>query len=89
MKSELLLRQPDYNPDKLLDTLIDRFSLTSDAALSRLLSVDPPVISGIRHRKLAVGASMLLRMHEVSDLSVHELRSLMGTAHLESKKSQD
>jgi len=40
--------------------------------------VAPPVISKIRHHRLPVGASLLIRMHEVSDLSIRDLRYLMG-----------
>lgn len=68
----------EYDPNNLLDALIDRLGLKNDAALSRLLEVAPPVISKIRHRRLPVGASLLIRMHEVSDLSIQELRALMG-----------
>src|SRR6478735_2253424 len=73
-----LTSQVTYNPDNLLDSLIERLNLKNDAALSRALEVAPPVISKIRHRRLPVGASMLIRMHEVTDLSIAELRSLMG-----------
>jgi plasmid maintenance system antidote protein VapI len=67
-----------YNPDHLLDNLIKKLSLKNDAALSRALEVAPPLISKIRHRRVPVGASLLIRMHEVSDMSVRELRDLMG-----------
>src|SRR6476619_7092203 len=73
-----LTSQVTYNPDNLLDALIDKLNLKNDAALSRALEVAPPVISKIRHRRLPVGASLLIRMHEVSDLSIKELRVLMG-----------
>jgi hypothetical protein len=68
----------DYDPNKLLDALCERLKLRNDAALSRLLEVAPPVISKIRHRRLPVGASMLLRMHEECNLTISELRRLMG-----------
>lgn len=68
----------DYNPNRLLDTLIQNMGLKNDAALSRLLEVAPPVISKVRHYRLPVGASLLIRMHEVSDLSIRDLRYLMG-----------
>ncbi len=73
-------RQPpdSYQPGRLLDSLIDRLALKNDAALSRLLEVEAPTISKIRHRRLRIGAALLLRMHEVSDLSIAELRELMG-----------
>jgi hypothetical protein len=68
----------DYEPNRLLDHLVDRLNLKNDAALARLLDVAPPVISKIRHYRLAIGASLLIRMHEVSDISIGNLRILMG-----------
>lgn len=67
-----------FNPNHLLDTIIERMHLKNDAALCRLLSVAPPIVSKIRHGRLAVGASLLIRMHEEADISIRELRELMG-----------
>ena len=67
-----------YDPDQLLAYLIGRLKLKNDAALSRAVEVSPPVVSKIRHRRLPVTASLLIRMHEVSTLSIAELRQLMG-----------
>jgi hypothetical protein len=78
MTTQPLFTQESYNPNNLLDVLIKKLNLKNDAALSRALEVAPPVISKIRHRRLPVGASLLIRMHEVSTLSVRELRDLMG-----------
>ena len=68
-----------YNPDNLLDAIIAKLKLKNDAALSRALKVAPPVISKIRHRTLPIGATILLRMHDVSDFSIRELRALMAS----------
>lgn len=73
-----LSSQESYNPNRLLDTLREKMKLKNDAALSRALEVAPPVISKIRHRTLPVGASLLIRMHEVTEMSIRELRDLMG-----------
>jgi hypothetical protein len=70
--------QFQYDPNNLLESLIERLNLKNDAALSRALEVAPPLISKIRHRRLPVGASLLIRMHEVSQLSIKDLRELMG-----------
>src|SRR6266404_3843206 len=70
--------QLKYDPNRLLDTLIEKLHLKNDAALSRALEVAPPVISKIRHNRLPVGASLLIRMHEVSDMCIRDLRYLMG-----------
>lgn len=68
----------DYNPNKMLDALRDRLKVKNDAALSRTLEVAPPVISKIRHRRLPVGAALLIRIHEVTGLNIVDLRYLMG-----------
>ncbi|MFB9242513.1 hypothetical protein IV454_15615 [Massilia antarctica] len=67
-----------YDPNRVLDAIIERLQLKNDAALSRALEVAPPVISKIRHRTLPIGATILLRMHEISDFSIRELRAMMG-----------
>lgn len=67
-----------YDPNKVLDAIMVKLQLKNDAALSRALEVAPPVISKIRHRTLPIGATILLRMHEVSDFSIRELRALMS-----------
>lgn len=67
-----------YDPDRLLDAVIERLNMKNDAALAHALEVDPPVISKIRHGRLPVGASLLIRMHDVTGLSIADLRMLMG-----------
>ena len=78
MEHENMQSMQRYDPDQLLAALLAKLSLKNDAALSRALEVSPPVISKIRHRRLPVTASLLIRMHEVSALSIEELRQLMG-----------
>jgi hypothetical protein len=70
------LEPSSFVPNKLLDTLIEKLQLKNDAELCRVLEVQPPIISKIRHRKLTVGATILLRMHEKSNMSIRELKDL-------------
>lgn len=77
-KASVVRQYGGQSASQLLDALIQRLELKNDAALSRLLEVEAPTISKIRNGKLHIGASMLLRMHEVSHLSVKELRTMMG-----------
>jgi transcriptional regulator with XRE-family HTH domain len=67
-----------FDPSGLLDSLSERLLLKNDAALSRALDISPPMISRIRHGRQKVGGAILLRMHEVSGLSIDDLRTLMG-----------
>lgn len=67
-----------YNPSRLLDIVIDKLQLKNDAALARTLGVPAPMISKIRHRRLPIGAALLIAMHEETGWSIRELRDLMG-----------
>ena len=59
----------------LLDLLLTK-GYKNDASLARALEEAPPVISKIRHGRLPIGASLLIRMHEVFDLSIRELKTI-------------
>jgi hypothetical protein len=78
MTTRHMPEEATYDPNKVLDAIMEKLNLKNDAALSRALEVAPPVISKIRHRTLPIGATILLRMHEVSEFSIRELKSLMG-----------
>jgi len=67
-----------FDPNLLLDALHEKLHLKNDRALSFALGIAAPALSKIRHRKLAVGAALLIRMHEITGLTIVELRSLMG-----------
>ena len=67
-----------YDPNALLDSLKHILKLKNDAALSLALDVAPPVLSKIRHFRMGVSGAVLLRMHEVSDISVSDLQAMMG-----------
>jgi plasmid maintenance system antidote protein VapI len=73
-----LSSEQTYNPNRLLDALLENMRLKNDAALSRMLEVAPPVISKIRHHRMPVSASVLIRMHEATSMSIGDLRFLMG-----------
>jgi plasmid maintenance system antidote protein VapI len=63
--------------NRLLDAVMGKLLLRSDAALSRALEVPPPVISKLRHDRLRIGPTMLIRMHEVTGLPIRELKDYL------------
>ena len=73
------LEPSSFVPNRLLDTLIERMHLKNDAELCRVLEVQPPIISKIRRRKLNVGPTILLRMHEKSNIPIRELKELASS----------
>lgn len=69
-----------YNPNGLVDEVINKLDLKSDAALARKFSVAPPVISKIRHHRLLVGATFMIKCHEIAGMSFPKIRSYVGGA---------
>jgi hypothetical protein len=67
-----------YDPHHLVDSILDHLELDTDAAFARELDVPPSVIDEIRFMKRPIDAAMLLRMHELSGLSVPTLRNILG-----------
>lgn len=73
-----LLSHSGYSPNVVIDALISRMGLKNDAALARALEVSPIIISKIRNRRLMLGATMLICMHEESGISIRELKAMAG-----------
>ena len=66
------------NAPALLNAVIGKMQLKNDAALARALGLEPPVISKLRHGKIAVGATLLLRIYDVAGMSIEEQREICG-----------
>jgi hypothetical protein len=77
MHNPLPTKQP-YNPGGFLDAIAKRLNARTDAELSRRLNIQAPLLSKIRAQTCPVGASLLIRIQEVTGLQITEMRSLMG-----------
>ncbi|MFB9246161.1 hypothetical protein [Massilia antarctica] len=71
------VNDPGYNIGQLLDYVTEILGLKNDAALSRELGVAPPLVSKIRHAKIAISAAMMLRIHDTTHLSIQQIRSFL------------
>jgi len=78
MKPEPELNPPEYDPNLLLDALQQRFKLKNDAALADFLQINRAVISRLRRRKSQITAALMVCLHEATNMSLSELRSMMG-----------
>ncbi|HEX7642661.1 MAG TPA: hypothetical protein VF472_10695 [Burkholderiaceae bacterium] len=76
--SSALLTTPGYDPARLLDAIQSKLHINSDAALSRALGVAPPILSKVRHRKVPITPWLIIQIHDAAQLSVEEIRALMG-----------
>lgn len=71
--------QPELDGSALLDTLLDVLDLKNDAALARFAKIAPPHLSKVRHGRLAVTATLLVRLHDVTGFSINELRAFAAS----------
>lgn len=76
MKSDLRTN-PEYDPNGFLDWLSGELEAKNDAALARKLAVMPPVISKIRHLRLPVGDSVLVRVSDLTGLGTAKIKAHM------------
>lgn len=67
-----------FDPNNLIDTVINKLDLKNDEGIARLLKVATPIIDHVRNRRLPVGGYMLIRLGEVTGMSVCDLKALMG-----------
>lgn len=72
------MQQGSYDPDRLLTYLTQLLQLKNDIALSRALRISHALLIAIREQKIAIAGAILIQMQEISNLSIAEMRSLMG-----------
>jgi hypothetical protein len=67
-----------YDPNGLLDAVMEKHDLNNDAALARFFGVAAPVISKLRNFRLKVGASIILKCIEIGGMTLPEIRGFVG-----------
>jgi transcriptional regulator with XRE-family HTH domain len=76
------MEKVDWNrkPFKLFDYLLDTYQLRNDRELARELGVQSGYVSRVRHGHLPVSASLMLGIHDVFGLEIHEIKALAQKA---------
>lgn len=68
----------EYDPQLLLNSLMERMHLTGDGELAKRLRMDKRLLGQIRERRLQISGSMLIQMQEASGITIAELRRILG-----------
>lgn len=76
--NELNTAEKKYNPNKLIDAVTAKLELKNDAAVARALKVETPIIEKVRNNRLPLGGYLLMRLGEITGMSVTDLQDLMG-----------
>ncbi|MDB5821827.1 MAG: hypothetical protein JWR21_531 [Herminiimonas sp.] len=78
-----------YDPEHLLDSILDRLGLDSDVALAEALQVSPSVVDDIRCMRRPVDPAMLIWIHELTGIDVGGLRNILGDRRGDLRPSHD
>jgi hypothetical protein len=68
----------NYDPNGLLDAVMEKHGLKNDAALAHFLKVAPPLVSKARHKRMPVGSSLILKCIEIGGMTLQEIRGFVG-----------
>lgn len=71
-------QEDTFHPAKILDALSERYKLKNDAAIARFLEITPVMVCKLRHRYNVLGGAVILRIHEVTGIAIHEILRLAG-----------
>lgn len=67
-----------YDPNILFDAVKKLLRVKADNRLAAILDVSPSIISKIRNGKLPLGPTIMVKIHEASNISIRDLRLIMG-----------
>jgi transcriptional regulator with XRE-family HTH domain len=76
------MEKVDWNrkPFRLFDYLLDTYQLRNDRELARELGTQSGYISRIRNGHMPISASLMLAIHDVFGLEIHEIKALAQKA---------
>lgn len=78
-----------YNPSNLFDFICMRYGAKTDVQLAMLLGVGNPLICKMRRRVLPVSGSLLIRIHEITGISIRELKETMNDRRSKQRASKN
>lgn len=65
------------NENTLFDIAAEKIGAKNDRRLAMAIGVDQPVISKIRHGRLDVGASLVIKLHEATGMTIKEIKAFV------------
>lgn len=67
-----------YNPALLLDALLRKLELSTDKELARVIGVTPSMISKIRTHSAPVSPGILIRINELTNVAIADIKAIIG-----------
>ena len=86
---QLVTNNRTYNPAHLFDIIGEKFKIKTDVQMGMFLGIGNPSICKIRHRIQPISGSLLIRIHEITGLSIPELKDMMGDRRTKQRASKN
>lgn len=67
-----------YDPNNLLDFVKTTLEATDESVLAHRLGIALPLLRGMRANQMPLGASILMRMAEITNVNITALRGIAG-----------
>ena len=84
-----IVKAAPYNPSDLFDLLGKKYSIKTDVQLGILLGIGNPLICKIRRRIQPISGSLLIRIHEITGMSIREIKDVMGDRRSKQRASRN
>lgn len=76
--TEPITTEKTYDPNHLIDEVMAKLALKNDAGFAKALKVEAPIIEKVRSSRLPLAGYLLMRLRELTGMSVSDLQGLMG-----------
>lgn len=77
-KLRYALDDPEYKPNTVLNVVAEKLGAKCDAQLAFALDIEPSYLSRVRSRRARLSPFMLIRIMDITGLSIAEARRLAG-----------
>ncbi len=78
----------EYMPSKLFDLIRQQRQLKTDSELAQLLGIGSPQTCRVRRRLQPLSGQLLIRIHEITGIQIHQLKVLMGDRRSQQRPSR-
>lgn len=72
------LKCPTYEPERLLAYIAGIVGAKTDKMLADAVGTNPSIICRLRHRKIGVSNTMLMRIHDATGVPIKKLKLVAG-----------
>lgn len=75
--------------NQMFDQIMRDYGLQNDRQLALALGISPAVISRVRNEKVLLGPGVMIKINELFDISIAQIKHMTGVKGLQSMQRTD